>query len=259
MKKYFVLASLFVSQIALAHVIEVNKDERTVFYTPDVVLDVEVTDLDSEGGMFSLSLSYDSAAVKSEEENLKRTYPGYALRVLTAQHASSSLLVSIPEIGLSEETQVKQGQMGPYLNFQTLLKPAQVAKLKTLSASATDLVKLAIPVSSGYQAIRVLEKYSSSTVCKEMRVKRFDDLVVALFNLKKPSGIVRAETLTDYKRSIIEGCFDLSPAKVTSFKELMALELQPKESPIEITARYSTSQWVDAKYELVPKLRLKIN
>lgn len=259
MKKYILMVSVFISKLASAHVIEVSEAQKIIYYTPTPTLEVEVTDLEDSGGMFSLSLSYDNASARDEEESLKLKYPGYGLKLMMAQHATEVVRVEIPEIGLSQETLVKQGQLGPYLNLQLLLKPEQVSKLKKLSAKPADLLKLVIPASSGYQSLQILETYSSTTICSEIRAQRLDQLMMVLLSLKKPVGLQRPETFLAYKKSILENCFDVAPAKVTTFKDLLKLEIKTKASSGVVTATYSTNQWVEAKYDLVPRLRLRIN
>jgi len=253
-----ILTSLFFSPLSFAHVIEVNQEQKVVYFSPTPNLTVTLSDLD-DLGILSLSLDYEAQAASQEREQLKQTYPGYTFQVLMAQHTSESVVVSIPEAGIQHETLIKQGQMGPYMNLQMQVSKAQVAKIKALAKSQKEILKVSLPVASSYRASRVLEHYKNSSVCSEIQSQNFGSLVQNLLGLKKPAGMKFDETFLVYKRSILENCFEFAPTTIGSFKELLRLALQKKEVLPLITATHSEVRNLDVKYELIPKVSFELN
>jgi hypothetical protein len=253
-----ILASLFFSTLSFAHVVEVNHDQKVVYFSPTPNLTVVLNDL-GDLGILSLSLDYDAQAANREREELLRIYPGYSFQVLMAQHMTESVVVHIPEAGIHQETLIKQGQMGPYMNLQMQVSKAQMGQIKALAKGHQDILKFSLPVASSYRASRVLEQYQNSSVCTEIQSQNFGSLVQSLLGIKKPEGMKFEETFMAYKREILENCFDFAPTKIGSFKELLRLALQKKENAPVITATHSEVRNLDVKYELIPKVNLELN
>jgi hypothetical protein len=257
--KYLSLFFIMIGSIASAHVLEVNEAEKIVYYAPTPVLSVTLVDLESEGGVLNLLLDYDGATAKKENTQIKESYPGYQVQAVVVQPTNQELQVNIPEIGVSERTLLKQAQMGPLLSMQLGLKPEQVRKFKIMERSQTPL-KIEIPIRTSIHSSQTIESYSTeSTACRDLKVRNVADLITSLGSLKKPGRIQYAQTFESYKSSLLQNCFDISPTYISSFKELLKMELKPHVGAFDLKGSYVETRAHDIEAVLVPTVQIDIN
>ncbi|MEK2646773.1 hypothetical protein [Bdellovibrio sp. BCCA] len=258
MKKYFALLLTLVGSWASAAIHEVNEYERTVYYSLTPYLEMNVMDLESDGGILSVSLAYDGDLARQEMDRVKATYPGYKLNLLTAQVTGAPLKVEIPSVGISEETVLRQGQAGPYMNLQISLKKDQVAKLKTL-AKRNDFLNLEIPVQANYSSSTEMEKFEDSVNCSELRVNRIEDLILNLSRMKQPSTMRYDQTFISYKKDLLQKCFETEASSVKSFRDVLNLPIKSRLEPVVVKGLHLDRQNHDIKFNLVPILKVQIN
>lgn len=258
MKKYIGLLVLLMGSWASAAIHEVNDYEKTVYYSLTPYLEMNVMDLDGDGGILSLSLTYDGDLARQEMEKVKTAYPGYKLTLLTAQVASAPVKIEIPYAGISEQTVLRQGQMGPYMNLQLSLKSDQVAKLKTLSKKS-DFLSLEIPVQASYSSSTELEKFENSVNCSDLKVNRVEDLILNLSRMKQPSTMHYDQTFVSYKKDLLQKCFETDPGSVKSFKDVLSLSVKSRADSVVVKGTHLDRQSHDVKFNLVPVLKVQIN
>lgn len=258
MKKYFALLLTLVGSWASAATHEVNDYERTVYYSLTPYLEMNVMDLDSEGGILSLSLAYEGDWARQEMEKLGATYPGYKLILLTPQVTGTPLKVKIPLVGISEETILRQGQTGPYMNLQLSLKVDQVAKLKAL-AKKGDLLNLEIPVRASYSSSNAIENFEGSVNCADLKVDRIEDLILNLSRMKQPSVVRYEQTFVSYKKDLLQKCFEMDTSSVRSFKDVLNLPVKSRVDTPVIKGIYLEKKNHDIKFNLAPVLKVQID
>lgn len=258
MKKYFALLLTLVGSWASAAVHEVNDYEKTVYYSLTPYLEMNVMDLDDDGGILSLSLAYEGELARQEMEKVKSAYPGYKVTSLTAQVTGAPLKVEIPLAGISEETLLRQGQTGPYLNLQLSLKKDQVAKLKSL-AKKGDFLNLEIPVQASYSSNSVLESFEESVTCSELKVGRVEDLILGLSRMKQPATVRFDQTFLSYKKDLLKKCFETDASSVKSFKDVLNLAVKSRAESVVVKGVHQDRQEHTVKFNLVPVLKVQIN
>lgn len=224
MKNLIVISILvFASLIAQAEILEVNQIDKTVYVHPSPVLDVELIDLEEEGGMLSISINYETQATTAELEQLQKDYVGLKVQPLMANvKPNQMVMLSIPEAGINETTKVAQGQFGPYVNFQKLISKAQTLKLKSLNKKINEKVIIEIEVSTNFSSHEELESYSaSSDVCKTLGISNVKDMVLQFSKLQKPQEIKYKETFESLKENMLKECFVIDQKTIDSFKDLL--------------------------------------
>lgn len=258
MKKYFALLFTLVGSWASAAVHEVNDYEKTVYYSLTPYLEMNVMDLDDDGGILSLSLTYEGELARHEMGKVKTTYPGYKLTLLTAQVTGTPLKVEIPLAGVSEETILRQGQSGPYMNLQLSLKKDQVAKLKAL-AKKGDFLSLEIPVQASYSSNSIVESFEDSVVCADLKVGRVEDLILGFSRMKQPSTMRYDQTFVSYKRDLLKKCFETDASSVKSFKDVLNLTVKSRAESVVVKGIHQDRQDHTVKFNLIPVLKVQIN
>lgn len=261
MKRIFLLTMTLFSKLAYAQVLEVNDSEKIVYYAPTPVLAVQLLDLQKDGGVLTLTLDYEGAAIRQQSEDLKLQFPAYVLKAMVVRPAEDQITIAIPEIGISKETILRQAQMGPLLSAQFSLKVAQVQGLKSLLRDRPEDLRIVIPVKAEVFAKTEVEVFETSMdVCSDLKVQTLADFATALATMKKPSKIRYDQTFDIYKQQLIRQCFELpSPVTANSFAELMRTKLKITSSRENLRAAYTENRTRDLELILRPKLKIEMN
>lgn len=258
MKKYLTLLITLAGSWALAAIHEVNEYEKTVYYSLTPYLEMNLMDLDDDGGILSMSLVYDGELARQETEKINDAYPRYKVTQLTPQVTGDPLKIEIPLAGISEDTILRQGQTGPYMNLQLSLKKEQVVKLKAL-AKKGDFLNLEIPVQANFSSNAIVEKFENTVNCSDQKFNNVEDLILDLSRMKQPSTVRFDQTFTSYKKDLLHKCFAIDASSVKSFKDILNLTVKSRVQSIVVKGAYTDRQNHDVKFNLVPVLKVQIN
>jgi hypothetical protein len=260
MKHFLLTGLLLASSLASANVFEVNDTDKVVYYAPTPTLNVNLVDLEKNGGILTMTLDYEGIATRKQNDDLKIAYPGYKLTPLVVESAVPQIRVVIAEINVDEPTRVLQAQMGPLVSVQLSLNADQVAKLKALINKRPNALQIEIPVKATIRSYQVVESYeASSSACSDLKVQTVADLVNNLAGLKKPDQIQYAQTFDSYKKALIVGCFEMvRPSSISSFKDLLKTPLRTHNRD-GLKGSYAEDRLHEARINLVPKLKVEIN
>jgi hypothetical protein len=261
--KLLILAmSLLFSQGAFAGVIEVNTAEAKVYYHPTPTLDLNLIDLEGQGGVLMVFLNYESSVIQQEAQDLQKKYPGYQLQSVIAESANSSFTFSIPEAGIRQDLQLRQGQIGPYLNAEISISREQVLKFKTQNGRPASLSQIEISAQASFTSQRLVEQYkSNSHLCSQLGFSSVKDLVLGLASMIKPEDMQYAQTFSAYKAQILEQCFDLAAAgsAVNSYKGLLNFPIKAKAASGSISATYLEKQEQRKGISIQPNIKIEMN
>ncbi|MGZ3769142.1 MAG: hypothetical protein ACXVCP_06725 [Bdellovibrio sp.] len=258
MKKHLILLLTLTASWATAAINEVNEYDKTVYYSLTPYLEMNVMDLDDDGGILSMSLVYDGALARQETEKVNNAYPGYKVTLLTPQVTSDPLKIEIPVAGISEETTLRQGQTGPYMNLQLSLKKEQVTKLKDL-AKKGDFLNLEIPVQANFSSSAIVEKFENTVTCSDYNFNNVEDLILDLSRMKQPSTVRFDQTFTSYKKDLLLKCFEIDASSVKSFKDILNLTVKARAQSIAVKGAYTDRQNHDVKFNLIPVFKIQFN
>lgn len=258
MTKLTLMALLLFSSMASAHIVEVNETERMIYFTPTLTLDVELTDLKEAGGMLALSLRYERVLEQFELKEVRAKYPEYEVQTLAAEQTEEPAKLSLLEVGISEEVQLRRSQAGPYLNYQRFLSSEQVSRLKELVRTERQIVRMKIPMKTAYPSKRIVEVYEDGKACAGLRGPRVVDFIQELISLKKPDSIRYPQTFVAYKKALLQNCFEITPATVRSFQELLEMPLKTKSLPSPVVGSYSEHRMIQSSFDMVPRQNLQI-
>jgi len=131
---------------AQAAVIEKNVAESKIYYavTPD--LNLTIMDLGSDGGLLTLSLDYVGSKAEREIKDLQTQNPGFTVETVMVEPTESKTQLQIAEIKYSQDVEVKQGQVGPYINSQIVLTAEQMKSIKSLKTDLSEAVQISFKV-----------------------------------------------------------------------------------------------------------------
>ncbi|QDK39278.1 hypothetical protein [Bdellovibrio sp. NC01] len=259
MKSLFTTLMFLSGLSAQASILEVNKQESKVYFTVTPTLQLNLVDLDSDGGMLTVFLDYRGNDIKNESLQLNAQYPNYAIQAVIAHPVSDTVDLEIPAANLKKTLKVSQGQTGPYLNSQIMLTVSQVKKIKELRNFLKDQVNFQMPIRASYFSQQVLETVTvDESACGGESVKSVKDVINNLANFKKPASVKNERTFSSLKQDLLDKCYGISPAQINSFADLMK---QPviKEHPANLSGVYVDSVAQDKSAILSTNFDLQLN
>lgn len=260
MKNLIFCTYLFLSQICFASVLEVNEFEKNVYYHPTPVLELDLIDLQNDGGMLMVSLNYDSIATKNEEELLQAQYPEYKLQPIMGEVTQPSMTFSIPSLDVRKQIVLRQGQMGPYLNTSIDLSKAQVVKLKKSKDEIVSSLSLTVPIHTNYNTVAVKESFElNQAFCLQFKARNLADVISIISKFVKPEAIQYQQTFDDLKLSILGSCFSINKSVANSFSELLKTPVIAIQPRAPIRGQFSEVQNRSEVHNINPTTKVEIN
>jgi hypothetical protein len=256
MKNILLLLTLNFS-VAYGAVIEKNEIDKKIYIHPTPTLQIEILDLETEGGLLSIFLDYESENSKKELSEAKSKYPDYEIQSVTAVPVDDSIEIEITDLGLKEKFIIRQGQIGAYLNSQIMLTTAQMKKVTEVSENLSSSVKANIRLKSFVNSVVVKESYKvDRNICRSLDVNNVGDLIVALNNLKKPTEIKYPETFEALKSTLLKGCFSVVASSVSTFEQLLSLPLALNSRFDDLTVKFEVITPQNKVYVMKPLVKL---
>lgn len=244
---------LGLNSVAQATVFEINDQEMKVYIHPTPTMEMTLQDLDSEGGILYLNLTYDGKSTKQEISDLQSQYPNYEIQALTARQ-NGNVSVRIADI-VQHDFQAYQQQLGPQINTQLRLSQDQVSRLKALGSKLASLTEMLVPAKVSFMHTQLLERYElSPDICMTLNARTVQDLVVNLGHLEKPEGIKFDETFTKVKTQLLSQCFSVLQQRVESFQQLLSLRLNTLQPTAPLVGEAFKKQEVTKTISLKPLL-----
>lgn len=260
MKTYLLLIIALFVQTSGAAVLEVNSPEGKVYYHPTPTLEANLMSLADGSGYLMISLDYIGKDTEAELASLHQQYENYQIQPLTAEHSEASVVLNISEIGLQKEIQLRNGQMGPYINVQIELKKDQVDKLKKLKDQIQKSFNFEIQARSSFNSDTLIESYQAGPdVCDQLKVQSVGDLIKNISLLKKPDGIKYSQTFDSLKATLLNSCFEVKPQSIESFAELMKLPVGTVTPNKALTGRFVQKKSQDKVFGIKPNLKILLN
>ena len=258
MKYTILFAMMILAAQVQAMVIEVNTAERKVYVHPRPTIEFSMIDLEAQGSILNVSVDYKNQTYQAESKVIQAQYPGYQIQVVAAT-VQGAAEVRIPKLHLKESVQMRQGQMGPYFNYQINLNQQDTQQFKKMASRIGDEIEIDIPAKMEWQSVQSLEKFvAEASYCQEFKVSKVGDLMNSFALIRKPKQIKFDSTFRDFKKSVLSQCFSVQPKMIQSFNDLVQtpVDVRTPESDIigETLAGKTSSKTVMIDYEITTEL-----
>lgn len=254
--KHLILITTLVSQMSLAAVIEKNPYDSTIYYAPTPSLEVSVMDLGDDGAVMTLFIDYKSGEIEAEEKAIRKENFGYKTQVIGAMMAVNSIEFSIPSLNIREFVPVKQGQTGPYINYQFTLYPAQLAAFKRTPAILSEM-KIEIPVTTQYYSQKLIEEIEvAPEECEKMTGASLKDMVIAMSDYRPKQSVQNTTTLNSLKKNMLTECFSINSPVATSFRELMDMHVHFSGRRTPIVGQTIAKRPSSVQFNITPKIKV---
>lgn len=233
MKSILILLSI-ITQLSHGNILEIDSNQKIIYAHPSPQMEATIVELDQSSGVLFLSMDYESEKTLQQLEILQTKYPDYEIKVIPAQ-TNGQVSLELSQI-LKTEFKMMQGQVGPLINMTLGLDSTQIKKLKLKQNDLQSLVQIQVPVRFQFLKNQVIESYSvEKEFCRSLNVKNVRDLIMAFSKLTQPKEIKFDQTFANFKEQLLAKCFRVADSPVSSFKELLDIQvgLENQESKIE--------------------------
>lgn len=229
MKALSIVVTLFVmSFIAKAsNVLEVNDLEKTVYFHQTPKVEVVFQDIDNQTGYLLVTLQYDGSLYEKDLSELASRYPDYHLVAMVARPVAEAQL----RVGsvFVKNLPIKSGERGPYLNTYVELSRDEIKMVRAAYATSEPRILVDIPSVSEIETQRLVEEYvASGAVCDFKGARTVKGMIQWISQVTKPAEIKRESTFVNFKKTILDLCFDVETRTISSMSDLLALPLQTR-------------------------------